>query len=392
MAGLESSGASMRAGDARAPRRDPHRSRVPDLLFEDVRRARVADIGRWLDEPERLAPDAPLHRLTVFLTYRCNLACPYCKTIARTARDLALFPQKRSTFTLASFAALLDSLQDSPIRHLHFTGGEATLVHGLPGMVRLARDRGIEHVSLTSNGARPLDTYVRLIDSGIAEIRISVDARDAATGALLTGRSGAWAQSIATIRALAERRGSDRGVFLIANTVVSEGNRGEVDEIVRYLLALGLDDIKLITVVDSRETLGRFPGAAAVLAEIDHLLSAYPPEALPLLRRKVHTVFSPEAIGLDDDGSTRGSDWRCYIPLTERTVDGRYYYPCSVYLREGGAPLGSLADSPGEQRRKTVQFVRHGRCAGDPICVRYCLHCTRAFNDAANEARAPVAS
>jgi MoaA/NifB/PqqE/SkfB family radical SAM enzyme len=361
---------------------------VPDLLFEDVLCARVADITRCLDEPERLAAEDPLHRLTIFLTYQCNLACPYCKTIARTARDLELFPQKRSTFTLASFTALLDSLRASPIRHLHFTGGEATLVHDLPRMVRFARERGVDHVSITSNGTRPLDGYLRLVDSGIGEIRISVDARDAVTGERLTGRTAAWSRSIETIRALASHRGSDRSVFLIANTVVCDRNREDLSEIVRYLLSLGLDDVKLITVVDSRDTLGQFPGARAILTEIEHLLSAYPGEALPLLRRKVNTVFSPDAIGLDEQESApRGDDWRCYIPLTERTVDGQYYYPCSVYLREGGSPLGRLDDSQELQRHKTVEFVRHGRCVDDPICSRYCLHCTRNFNDAANRAR-----
>jgi molybdenum cofactor biosynthesis enzyme MoaA len=365
---------------------------VPDLLFEDVLYARVADIMRCLDEPERLAADDPLHRVTIFLTYQCNLACPYCKTIARSASDLERFPQKRSTFSYASFAALLDSLQASPIRHVHFTGGEATLVHDLPRMIRLARDRGVEHISITSNGTRPLDTYFGLIDSGIDEIRISVDARDAATGALLSGRAGAWVKSIDTIRGLSGRGNPDRRVFLIANTVVCDSNREDVHEIVRYLLTLGLDDVKLITVVDSRETLGQFAGASAILGEIEHLLATYPPEALPLLRRKVNTVFSSESIGLDAQELPRNDDWRCYIPLTERTVDERYYYPCSVYLREGGTPLGSLADSQEEQRRKTAEFVRHGRCLEDAICSSYCLHCTRAFNDAANRARTRASS
>ena len=64
--------------------------RAPDLLFEEERDARVLEIAPLLAHPERLGPETPLHRLTVFLTYRCNLACPYCKTIARDEAELAL--------------------------------------------------------------------------------------------------------------------------------------------------------------------------------------------------------------------------------------------------------------------------------------------------------------
>src|SRR5262245_43619093 len=76
-----------------------HRSAVPDLLFEDIRDARVEDIRPYLEDPEDLDETAALHRVTVFLTYRCNLDCPYCKTIARTADELRTFPQKQITYT-----------------------------------------------------------------------------------------------------------------------------------------------------------------------------------------------------------------------------------------------------------------------------------------------------
>ena len=82
--------------------------RAPDLLFEEERDARVLEIAPLLAHPERLGPETPLHRLTVFLTYRCNLACPYCKTIARDEAELARSPQKRLSFDLAAFNRLLE--------------------------------------------------------------------------------------------------------------------------------------------------------------------------------------------------------------------------------------------------------------------------------------------
>ena len=127
--------------------------------------------------------------------------------------------------------------------------------------------------------------------------------------------------------------------------------------------------------------------SASVLAALAALLLAYPAERFPLLRRKLRTVFADDAIGLATARPAADGSWRCYIPLTERTVDGEYYYPCSVWLREGGAPLGRTDEPQAEQRRKSAAFVSGHDCRREPICQRYCLHCTRQFNDAVNAER-----
>ena len=364
-----------------------HRSPVPDLLFEDIQAARVADIRPYLDQPEAIDEQTPLHRLTVFLTYACNLACPYCKTIVRSAEELRAFPQKQITYSQDRFRALLSSLEPGLIHHLHFTGGEATLVADLPNLVREAKARGVQKVSLTSNGTRPLSVYRALIESGLDEIRISIDARTPEVGLALTQREGAWQASVAAIQGVAALRDAGAAVFLIANTVVGMRNRHDLAEIVRFLLSLGPNDIKLITEVQEKHALGDFPAAESVKNEITKMLDDYPPSAFPLLRRKIATVFTPETIGLGGVVGPEQTNWRCYIPLTERTVDGQSYYPCSVYLRERGKPLGAITDSPAEQRAKTAAFVREHDCLADPICQQYCLHCTREFNIAANQAR-----
>ncbi len=360
------------------------RSPVPDLLFEDEQARRVAEIRPWLTHPEELGPEAPLHRVTVFVTYRCNLDCPYCKTIARSPEELAERPQKARSHDLASFAELLDNLQGPSLRHLHFTGGEAALNRDLPAMLALARSRGVERLSLTSNGTLPAERYLALVEAGLDELRLSLDADSAVLGQELTGRSRAWERTVATARIL----GEERSFYFILNCVVGKANRSHLAELVAFLLSLNPDDIKLITSVDEKDDLGAFPGAFEQLEAIRALLASYPEESFPLLRRKLGTVFSPEAIGLPSGPE----DWRCYIPLTERTVDRTHYYPCSVYLRENGAPLGELTDPPEVQRARTARFVREGDCLRDPICRRYCLHCTRAFNDRANEARGGAAA
>jgi pyruvate-formate lyase-activating enzyme len=360
-----------------------HRSPVPDLLYEEVQQARLAELGPLRHRPEEASAATPLHRVTVFLTYRCNLACPYCKTIPRGAADLVAAPQKRLAHDLASFTRLLDGWSGTPLRHLHFTGGEPLLCADLPAMLSLARRRGVEHLSVTSNGTLPPPRALALVEAGLDELRLSIDADDAAAGAALTGREAAWSASLATLRAVAAARRAGVGTFLVINTVVTRANRERLPSLVRFLLGFGPDDLKLITDVDDRLELGRFPAAARVRGELDALLAARPPGALPLLRRKLETVFDPEAIGLDGPAPPGAAPWRCLIPLTERTVDAVAYYPCSVYLREGGRPLGPLGDGAAAQRAASARFVRDSDCRTDPLCRRFCLTCTRRFNDRA---------
>ncbi len=333
---------------------DDARSPVPDLLFEDQQEARVADLGNLLETPERVSSQDPLHRLTVFLTYRCNLACPYCKTIARSEAELEARPQKRNSYDLASFKRLLDSHAGTPIRHLHFTGGEAATVRGLSGMIRLAKERGVEAVSLTSNGTLPARLYLELVASGLDELRISLDAAAPGLGAELTQSPRAFGATVQTLEELATARREGTRFFLIINSVVGRENRAVLPELLRFVLRFSPDDVKLITEVDQRGFLSHFPEASAVRSALDAILREHAPDRLPLLRRKLETVFASHAIGLEQEPRGR-QRWRCYIPLTERTVDSDSYYPCSVYLREGKAPLGPLSDSPDVQRAKSQE-------------------------------------
>jgi len=366
-----------------------NRSSVPDLLFEDTQEARLAEIAPLLRHPEGLGPDTPLHRLTVLVTDRCNLACTYCKTIPRNGPPAVRRAPGR-TFDLAAFARLLETHAGTSIRHVHFTGGEASAVAALPAMIRRARAEGVVHQSLTTNGTLPPARYLALVEAGLSEVRVSLDAGDAAQGDALSGRRGAWDAAVRTLTALGAARRAGAPFFLVVNTVVGLANRRRLPATARFLLELGPDDLKLITEVDGREALGDFPEAGAVRSALEALLAEHPSQALPLLRRKLRTVFATDAIGLEPERRRPpgAAPWRCYVPLTERTVDAERYYPCSVYLREGGAPLGLVSEPAHAQRARTARFVREADCLADPICRRYCLHCTRTFNARANEVAA----
>ncbi len=361
---------------------------APDLLFDDIRDARVIELRPHLEAPAGVADGFPLHRVTVFLTYRCNLACPYCRTIPGRLPSAERRGDAVNTYTLERFAALLERVGDMPVRHLHLIGGEASMLRTAPAMVAMARARGVAHVSMTSNGSLEPARYVALIEAGLTELRLSIDAHEAVLGERMSGRRNVWSKAIDTLRAVVAARQRGANVRIIVNTVVSHANRGDLLAIVRYLVSEKPDDLKLITDVAARDDLADFAERDAVVRGLAELVAALPASSFPLLRLKLRTVFAKEAIGLDGTAALRDApEWRCYVPLSERTFDGEAYYPCSVYLREGGAPIGS-ADEPAEvQRQKTAEWVAATDCRKDPICRSFCLHCTRVYNDAANRAR-----
>jgi wyosine [tRNA(Phe)-imidazoG37] synthetase (radical SAM superfamily) len=361
--------------------RNVTRSPVPDLIYEDYRDSRIQEINKHFRSPMADLPSR-WHRITLFTTYRCNLNCVYCKTIRITPG--VPYPAKSKELDLDGFQHILEMLSQRPVQHIHFTGGEATLVQELPAMVELARERGIL-CSITSNGMADPDIYERLVIAGINEIRISLDSHEPAEFDRIVRYPKAYERVVMTLKLLASLRNKHRHhPFVIINMCIGNQNRHRLPEFIKQSLLLKPDDIKLITIVQERLTLGHFPEKQNIIEDVYRTLEQFPPSAFPLLRYKLKTVFSSEGLGLKELTS-RQLIKNCFIPLTERTLDTTYYYPCSVYLREGGVPLGRLNEDDLEtQQKKILHFIQNSNCLEDPICREYCINCCQKFNQFAN--------
>jgi hypothetical protein len=51
-------------------------------------------------------------------------------------------------------------------------------------------------------------------------------------------------------------------------------------------------------------------------------------------------------------------------------VAGQFHFPCIIYLREGGNPIGKVG--PNMRQERKVWAENHD-CHKDPICNRMCL-------------------
>jgi MoaA/NifB/PqqE/SkfB family radical SAM enzyme len=123
---------------------------------------------------------APPVCLYLEVTNRCNLLCETCP---RTFEELE--PPADMSWDL--FTRIVDQAAGLKRAVLHGVG-EPMLVPALPRMIRYLKDRGV-YVLFNTNGTLLREKRFReLIDAGLDELRVSLDAADAATYKLVRGR------------------------------------------------------------------------------------------------------------------------------------------------------------------------------------------------------------
>ena len=149
---------------------------MPATALKDPRRYfEQVDAER---DPVAAAPPVCLY---LEITNRCNLLCETCP---RTFE--ALEPPADMSWEL--FTKIVDQVPDLQRAVLHGVG-EPMLVRALPRMVRYLKQRGV-YVLFNTNGTllNPRK-FPELIDTGLDELRVSVDAADAETYRQVRGKN-----------------------------------------------------------------------------------------------------------------------------------------------------------------------------------------------------------
>jgi len=137
-------------------------------------------------------------------TNRCNLLCTTCP---RTYEELE--PPADMSWDL--FTRIVDQLPNIERAVLHGVG-EPMLVKNLPKMVRYLKGRGA-YVLFNTNGTLLNERNGRaLIEAGLDELRVSLDAATAKSFRAVRGRDyfGRILKNVRTFRDLQEREGRDR--------------------------------------------------------------------------------------------------------------------------------------------------------------------------------------
>ncbi len=312
---------------------------------------KLEDIGFYTlhDKRARQASHlSPLWRCELLLTKRCNFQCPYCRSVGPD-KDITLDDAKR----------VVGLWSDEGLKNVRFSGGEPTIWKGLVELVEFTKARSVERIALSTNGSADMEVYQELIDAGVDDFSISLDACCAEDGDEMSGRIGQWGNVINNIRAISEQ------VYVSVGVVLTPETAETLPEIIDLAHRLGVEDIRIIT---SAQWNGKLDVGAASTS--GHQILEY---RLKNLRD-----------GLNIRGLLETDSHKCPLALDDMAVMDGFHYPCVIAMREGCNPIGKVGSAMREERRKWYESTDTHK---ETICQKNCLDVCRDYNNRYAEIR-----
>jgi MoaA/NifB/PqqE/SkfB family radical SAM enzyme len=167
-------------------------------------KARLAWFFGRLAVKERLAPRLHVRPLVaeLFLTDNCNLRCTSCGCWTTNTKGELSTDEWRD---------VLRQLVALRIHKVNFTGGEPLIRPDAIGLMAYARDAGVRHLHLNSNGIRLTpDVQDQVLAAGVRSFNVSVDGPTALVHDRIRGRLGAFETTTRHLRQLIARRDAYR--------------------------------------------------------------------------------------------------------------------------------------------------------------------------------------
>lgn len=122
--------------------------------------------------------------IRISVTDRCNLRCIYCMP-----EDGVPMVSHQEILSYDEITELAEIFADLGIRKIKLTGGEPLVRRGLPSLVKKLKSvRGIEKVTLTTNGVLLAGALKELKEAGIDGINLGLDTLDPEVFARITRR------------------------------------------------------------------------------------------------------------------------------------------------------------------------------------------------------------
>jgi molybdenum cofactor biosynthesis enzyme MoaA len=275
----------------------------------------------------------------MILTERCNFKCPYCRGL-----------QNKGDMPLERAYEVLDQWLDQGLKNIRFSGGEPMVYPHLSELVEYCAWNSVEHIAVSTNGSYPFRQYLKLVDAGVNDFSISLDACCASEGGLMAGTSSdVWTQVVFNIQTLSAL------TYVTVGVVVTEQNASNLLDIVMFAHSLGVADIRIITAAQYNKVLEE------VVRIPEHVLQAH-----PILKYRVENILD----GRNVRGLQEYDTQQCFLPLDDSVVCGDDHYPCVIYMREQGAPIGKVGPN---MRAERLEWCKKHQSHLDPICKKNCL-------------------
>jgi MoaA/NifB/PqqE/SkfB family radical SAM enzyme len=319
---------------------EPERSVDPRRYFESV--------GGRRDSHAEHAPVC----LYLETTNRCNLLCTTCP---RTYEDLE--PPADMSWDL--FTSIVDQVPNLQRAVLHGVG-EPMLVRHLPRMVRHLKDRGA-YVLFNTNGTVLNERNGRaLIDAGLDELRVSLDAANAKSYLAVRGKNyfNRILRNVRAFRELQEREGRERPRVSAWLTGLKE-TIAELPEFVKVAAEIGVKEVYLQRLVFfEQEAIGLARPDQALYEQMNRDEAVLIEEAAALAR-SLGMSFSASGAASEPGLSLKRQDgdtpWSmCRRPWTVMyfTANGRALPCCIAPFSQRGYENYTLGDATQQSLRE----------------------------------------
>jgi molybdenum cofactor biosynthesis enzyme MoaA len=300
--------------------------------------------------------DSPMWRCELIITETCNFKCPYCRGLPEYVYD-----KKSKCLSFASIKKIIDLwCKDKPLKNIRFSGGEPTLHPNIVDIVKYAKIKGIDRIAVSTNGSNKLSIYKQLVKEGVNDFSISLDACCAEMGDEMAGGiKGAWSTVITNIRELSKL------TYVTVGVVYNKTNEAQIKDTIMLAHKLGVSDIRVIP--------------SAQYNKPKHIqISKKVLDKHPILKYRLTNMNAGKNVrGLNSTDSNR-----CHLLLDDSIIAGKYHFPCVIYMREHGKPIGRVGKNMRKDRQKWL--LKHNSY-NDPICKKNCLDVCVAYNNKFSE-------
>lgn len=327
---------------------------------------KLEDIGFYTLEDHRAANvslESSLWRCELILTDTCNFKCPYCRGIEE---------EHQGHMSWADAKFVVDMWASNNLRNIRFSGGEPTLWKGGDGkglidIVAHAKASGIQRIAISTNGSVDLKYYLKLVEAGVNDFSISLDACCAETGDKMAGdKKGAWQKVVDNIEALS------RLTYVTVGVVFTEANVPEFKEVVKFASEqLKVSDIRILSSAQWNETFRDIRIDQSIL------------DAHPILKYRMKNYNS----GRHVRGLQASDSQSCPLMLDDMAILNGYHYPCIIYMREQGSPIGRMDTTLAPDvaiakiRNERREWIKTNNTHADPICKKNCLDVCIDYNN-----------
>lgn len=255
------------------------------------------------------------------VTWRCNARCVMCDFPRRARRD---------EMSLEEIRWLIDDLADMNTPGVTLFGGEPLLRKDLFDIIRHAKERRLL-VQIPTNGFLITEEVaLRLLDSGVDVIAVSLDSLVPERCAAIRGVPDAfeWAtRALALLVRLKRERNSP--ATIVMPSTFGESNVEEMPQLVEFAQQAGIDVVQLMPAQEVRTIPNRFSERYyELLAEGFKQVLRWKQEgrevidnSLPYLREVIAELEG------------RKTDWKCFAPYTDVHIDPQgNVFPCAYFL------------------------------------------------------------